>query len=163
MTPKDSAKITLSDKSLTIERVYHTSPERLYQAWTDPKLVGQWLAPGPMKCSVPVYDVRKGGKWRIDMSGRGPDGTPMEMSYEGTFDEVTPGRRIVMLWPPAMPGVDPDGDDPPSVVIATFTPVEGGTLLRLTQDGMPNRDGAQNAAYGWEMAFENLSRVVRSG
>lgn len=161
MTTKESAKTTLSDKSLTIERVYHTSPERLYQAWTDPKLVGQWLAPGPMKCSVPVYDVRKGGRWRIDMSGRTPDGKPMEMSYEGTFDEVTPGKKIVMLWPPAsMPGVEPDADDPPSVVIATFTPVAGGTLLRLTQDGMPNRDGAENAAYGWEMAFENLARVA---
>lgn len=160
MTPKETTKVQLNEKSLTIERVYPTSPERLYQAWTDPALVGQWLAPGPMKCSAPIYDVRKGGRWRIEMSGRGPDGRLMEMSYEGTFDEVTPGKRIVMLWPPAMPSVEPGADDPPSVVTATFTPVSGGTLLRLTQDGMPNRDGAQNAAYGWEMAFENLARIV---
>lgn len=160
MTPKETAKVLTNERSVTIERVYHTSPERLFQAWTDPALVCQWLAPGPMKCSVPVYDVRKGGRWRIEMSGRGPDGKQMSMAYEGTFDEVTPGKRVVMLWPPAMPSVDPEADDPPSVVVVTFTPVSGGTLLRLTQDGMPNKEGAGNAAYGWESAFEKLAAIL---
>lgn len=150
-----------TDKSLTIERVYPTSPERMFQAWTDPALVAQWLAPGPMKCSVPLYEPRKGGRFRIEMSGPGPDGEAMSMVYEGTFEEVTP-QRIVMLWPPAMPGVDPSASDPPSVVTITFTPVAGGTRMRLTQDGMPDEEGAQNAAMGWEFAFEKMAKLVRS-
>lgn len=160
MTQKEPTKVQTSERSLTIERVFPTSPERLFAAWTDPALVREWLAPGPMTCVVPIYDVRKGGRWRIEMSGRGPDGKPMSMSYEGTFDEVTPGKRIVMLWPPAMPSVEPGADDPPSVVTVTFAPVAGGTLMRLTQDGMPHREGAENAAYGWQMAFENLARLA---
>jgi uncharacterized protein YndB with AHSA1/START domain len=160
MIPKDKAHVQTNENSVTIERFYATTPERLYQAWTDPKLVCQWLAPGPMRCDVTAYDVRSGGKWRLQMRGRGPDGQPMSMDYEGTFAEVAPGKRIVMLWPPAMPGVEPGAKDPPSRVVVTFTPVPGGTRLMLTQDGMPDRDGAQNAAYGWEMAFENLARLA---
>lgn len=160
MTPDEKANVQLNEKSLTIERMYPTNPERLFQAWTDPSLVAKWLAPGPMTCRVAPYDVRKGGRWRIEMSGQGPDGEPWGMTYEGTFDEVVPNKRIVMLWPPAMPGVEPGAEDAPSVVTATFTPVAGGTMLRLTQDNMPHRDGAQNAAYGWEMAFENLAALL---
>lgn len=157
---KDKTTIETDETSLSVERTYFTSPERLYQAWTDPALVAQWLAPGPMKCSVPVYDVRKGGKWRIEMRGPGPNGKEMQMVYEGTFAEVTPGKRIVMLWPPAMPGVDPEADDPPSVVTITFSPVAGGTRLKLTQDGMPNKEGAGHAAMGWEFAFEKLAALL---
>jgi uncharacterized protein YndB with AHSA1/START domain len=157
---KDPTTIETNEKSLTIDRVYMTSPERLFQAWTDPALACQWLAPGPMKCSIPIYEPRKGGRFRIEMSGHGPDGKPMTMTYDGTFDDVTPGKRIVMLWPPAMPGVDPDADDPPSVVTITFTPVVGGTRLRLTQDGMPSKEGAGHAAMGWASTFEKLAGIL---
>lgn len=158
MTTHESTT-TLTENDLTIERFYPTRPERLFQAWTDPALVCQWLAPGPMKCTLPIYETRKEGRFRIEMSGRGPDGRPMTMAYDGTFDEVTPAR-IVMLWPPAMAGLVPGAKDPPSVVTITFTPVTGGTRLRLTQGGMPNREGAENAAYGWESAFEKLARFA---
>lgn len=160
MTRKQAASTQTDEKSLTIERFYGTTQERLFQACTDPQLVGQWLAPGPMRCRIPVYEARKGGRFRIEMTGRGPDGKAMTMEYEGTFDEVTPHERIVMLWPPAMPGVDPDEDDPPSVVTITLTPVAGGTRLRLTQDGMPNKEGAGHAAMGWESALEKLANVL---
>lgn len=157
---KETSTMQADAKSVTIDRIYHTSPERLFQAWTDPELVRQWFAPGPMECKVPLYEARKGGRWRLEMSGRGPDGKEMTMAYEGTFDEVTPGKRIVMLWPPAMPSVEPSASDPPSVVTVTFTPVPGGTRLRLTQDGMPHKEGAENAGMGWMSAMEKLATIV---
>ena len=158
MSTNDPATMTTTPTSVTIDRVFPTRPERLFQAWTDPALVQQWLAPGPMRCKVPIYEPRKGGRFRIEFSGQGPDGRPMSMSYEGTFDEVTP-QRIVMLWPPAMPPGE-TGKAPPSVVTITFTPVPGGTRMRLTQGGMPNEEGAQNAGFGWTSAFEKLAGVV---
>lgn len=160
MTPHpDPATMKTTATTVTIDRVFPTSPERLFQAWTDPKLVAQWLAPGPMTCTLPVYEPRKGGRFRIEFRGKGPDGSPMVMHYEGTFDEVTPGKRIVMFWPPAMPAVEGSADDPPSVVTVTFEAVPGGTRLRLTQDGMPNKEGAGHAGMGWMSAFEKLARL----
>lgn len=161
MTQKDQGTMHTTETTVTIDRVFPTRPERLWQAWTDPELVRQWLAPGPMTCKVARYEVRKGGRWRLELSGPGPGGKPMHMVYEGTFDEVTPGKRIVMLWPPAMPSVEPGPDDPPSVVTIEFIPVPGGTRLRLTQDGMPNKEGAGHAGMGWMSSFEKLARMLK--
>ena len=49
------------DRILSIARVIRTSPEKLFDAWTDPRLLLQWW--GPEGATTPEYafDVRVGG------------------------------------------------------------------------------------------------------
>ena len=159
MNTKNTTTVHIDERRLTIDRIYNATPERLFEAWTNPALVSQWLAPGPMKCSLPVYDARRGGRFRIEMTGRGPDGVERTFVYEGTFDELIPGERVVMTWQSAAPAGASRESDPPSVVTATFTPVEGGTRMRLTQD-VPNAEFAKGASAGWGYALDKLANVV---
>ena len=156
MTTKETTTVHTDDKSVTLERTYNATPERLYEAWTDPKLFARWLAPGPMmKVELPTYEARKGGRFRIEMTGPGRDGKESTFVYEGTFDDLVPRERVVMTWQVAAA----EESYPPSVVTATFTPVEGGTRMRLTQD-VPSEDFAKGAAAGWSYAFEQLANVL---
>ena len=55
------------DRILSISRVIRTSPEELFDAWTDPRLLLKWW--GPEGTTIPDYtfEVRVGGAWKTTM------------------------------------------------------------------------------------------------
>ena len=61
------------DRILTISRVIRTSPEELFDAWTDPRLLLKWW--GPEGTTIPDYtfDVRVGGAWKTTMMNAAGD------------------------------------------------------------------------------------------
>ncbi len=74
-------------KEIEFERIVNSSPETVWQAWTDPEMLKQWW--GPENVSIPEceVDLRIGGKFYLVMEageGMGPyKGTrwPMEAKY----------------------------------------------------------------------------------
>ena len=42
-------------------RLINAPRDKLFRAWTEPKLVAQWFAPGPWTTSRVEMDVRPGG------------------------------------------------------------------------------------------------------
>ena len=74
---------------IDIRRVYNASPQRVWDAWTQPEQLASWWGKrgwnaGPRSI---VLDVRPGGTFRVttvnDEDGR-------EMTNEGTYTEVDP-------------------------------------------------------------------------
>ena len=88
--------------SIAITRVFAAPRALVWQAWTDPKMLGAWFGPRGFTSSVPELDVRVGGGLRIVMHG--PDGNDYPM--KGVFREVTPLERLVF----SNIAVDKDGN-----------------------------------------------------
>src|SRR5215212_10423591 len=81
-----------SDRELVLTRLIDAPREKLYRAWTDPKLLTQWFAPKPWTTPRAELDVRPGGATLVVMAD--PEGN--EFPYPGVYLEVVPNERLVM-------------------------------------------------------------------
>jgi uncharacterized protein YndB with AHSA1/START domain/predicted ester cyclase len=128
-------------QSLTLERTYKQSPDKVWAAWTDPEAMREWFFPGDVaSVEVERFEVRKGGEVRVQF-GPGPMGTPTAV---GTFTDVVPGKRLAFTWnwkgAPAMPE---------SIVTVDLSKAGSGTKVTLRHDGLPDLAAAQHHAMGW--------------
>jgi uncharacterized protein YndB with AHSA1/START domain len=90
---------TPTDRTVRIERVFDAPRDRVWQAFTDPKLVAQWWGRGN-KLVVERLEVERGGHWRF--VEHSPDGVH---GFEGRYREVTPPSRLVQTFEwDGMPG-----------------------------------------------------------
>src|SRR5439155_19916464 len=76
------------------ERVFDAPRDRVFAAFTDPKLVPEWWGLRETTTVVDQMDVRPGGSWRFVI--RNSDGS--ETAFRGTYREVTPPERIVQTF-----------------------------------------------------------------
>jgi uncharacterized protein YndB with AHSA1/START domain len=90
---------TPAEREIRIERIFDAPRERVWRAFTDPKLVAQWWGRGN-KLVIERMEVERGGHWRFVQHG--PEGTH---GFEGRYREVTPPSRIVQTFEwDGMPG-----------------------------------------------------------
>lgn len=54
-------------KQVTLERTYDASPEKVWQAWTDPALLKQWWGPDNVTIPECTVDLKVGGTFSITM------------------------------------------------------------------------------------------------
>ena len=62
-----------ANKKLRVTREFDAPVDKIWRAWTEPKLLDQWWAPKPWKAVTVTMDFRNGGTWNYYMQG--PDGT----------------------------------------------------------------------------------------
>jgi uncharacterized protein YndB with AHSA1/START domain len=88
------AVTTPSDTEVRIEREFDAPRELVYEAYTDPELLTEWLGPRRLTMTVQEMDVRTGGSYRYTHSDA-------EGSYVffGEFREVDPPRLLVQTFP----------------------------------------------------------------
>jgi uncharacterized protein YndB with AHSA1/START domain len=138
-TTKSTHPATLtkpSDREVHIERILDAPRERVWQAFTDPKLLAQWWGRGN-KLVIERLELEKGGHWRfVEHSDHGIHG------FEGRYREVKPPERISMTFEwDGMPGY-------PLVNTAVFEDLGDGrtkvttTMLFYTPE---ERDGMMNS------------------
>ena len=93
---------TPSDREVVITREVNAPRRLVWEAWTNPKHVPNWLL-GPEGWTMPVceIDLRVGGKWKFVW--RKADGSEMAMS--GVYTEVVPPERLANTerWGPEWP------------------------------------------------------------
>ncbi len=77
-------------KELTLTRLVSAPRQRVWKAWTDPKLVAQWWGPRGFTIPVCEIDLRPGGRILIHMSGFG-----MLVPMAGVFKEIVEPERLV--------------------------------------------------------------------
>lgn len=83
-----------SEREIVVERTLHASPERIFEAYTDAKLVPRWWAPPGGSLRVEQMDVRPGGKYRYVQ--RTPSG--QELVFVGSYIELNPPTRLVYTF-----------------------------------------------------------------
>src|SRR5579871_3922168 len=88
--------------TLKIARRFEATPERLFDAWTDPQLVTRWLFTGPTSESHSAQlDVRVGGQWTITDRRDGVDYVAL-----GEYRVVDRPQRLVFSF--GMPQFSPE-------------------------------------------------------
>src|SRR3984885_15266013 len=109
MNTMTMTKMTLKtegDTHIVVTRHFAASPEAVYRAHTDPKLIQQWLL-GPEGWVMPVciYEGGPGGKIRYEWTK--VDGSK-GFSITGEILEMEPEHRIVHVERMHMPDPTPD-------------------------------------------------------
>jgi uncharacterized protein YndB with AHSA1/START domain len=122
------------EREIVITRTFAGPRARVYDAWTKPALLKQWLGRRTAPMDVCEMEVRPGGTYR--WAWRLPDGSLMGMG--GTFREVVPNERISATEKFDQPWY------PGGAIVTTSLAEEGGkTKLTTTirYDSREARDG----------------------
>jgi uncharacterized protein YndB with AHSA1/START domain len=147
---------TPSDTEVVLTRVVDAPRRVVFDAWTKPQHVRQWLL-GPEGWTMPVceIDLRPGGTWRYVW--RKADGAEMPMG--GSYRDVVPPERVVSTerWGPEWPE---------TVNTLLFTESAGQTTITLTitYPSKEARDAALRTGMkdGMEPSFARLDKLLRT-
>ena len=141
--------VEVGDRRLILTRAFDASPERVWQALTDPKDFVRWWTGGG---KVESFDVRPGGQWSLRQTNA--DGA--EHRFWGEFRQVEPPTRLVMTQGfDAYPAID---------VEVTLTRDWGRTTLTrvMTFPNNEYRDGliGSGVELGAADSYDRLAKVV---
>jgi uncharacterized protein YndB with AHSA1/START domain len=143
------SKLTLKtegDTHVVVTRRSAASPEAVYRAHTEPKLVQQWML-GPQGWTMPVCicDARPGGKIRYEWA----DGKGGGFHITGEFMELVPFSRIVHVERMHLPHPTPDNH-----IQTRFEQDGNGTLMTMRMTLPDAQTRAAMLATGMEHGME---------
>jgi uncharacterized protein YndB with AHSA1/START domain len=138
---------------LRFERLIAATPERVFDAFTDP--VGQREFYGQDAAGWIVdsrCDLRIGGVWSVSF---GP--SPDELyHHRHVFEVIDRPRRILI----ASTETRPDGSSFETTMEFTFEPRGGGTLMTMVHAGFPSEWLRDEHTIGVPNAFDRLERTL---
>jgi uncharacterized protein YndB with AHSA1/START domain len=79
---------------LIVRRSIRASPERIFDAWTQPKHLKKWWGPISVECVDAEVDLRVGGRYRI--ANQFPDGKILWIC--GEFEAIERPHKLVYTW-----------------------------------------------------------------
>ena len=134
-------------------------PEKVYAALVDPEALVAWLPPEGMSARFDRFDPRPGGSYRLVLTyedtagGRGKTTAESDV-VDARFVSLEPGDRVVQE-------IDFESDDPSfaGTMIMTWdiSSVDGGTLVEITADEVPDGISADDHAAGMASSLANLA------
>jgi uncharacterized protein YndB with AHSA1/START domain len=141
--------------TFVIERTYPASPERVYQAFADPKAKARWFAaPAEWEQSRGKMEFKPGGKEFVSST---PPGRP-SYTYDCTYLDIVPNQRIVYVYEMH------SGKNKISASLATIeiAPAGNGTTLRLTEQGvfLDGYDDAGSREKGTHSLLDQLGKAL---
>ena len=138
-----------NSRTLRITRYFDAPPERVFDAWLDPKLASKWLFTTAQSVEHHVeLDARVGGTFTITDWRGGKKYTAV-----GEYLEIDRPHRLVFKY--GMPQFSEDFDH----ITVGFIPKGAGCEMTLTQRGM-STDGEKSAEQGWGGMFTVLAEVL---
>jgi uncharacterized protein YndB with AHSA1/START domain len=153
------AKMTIKtegDRFVVVTRRFAASPEAVYRAHTEPRLIQQWML-GPEGWTMPVCvnEARPGGKIRYEWALPGGGG----FYLTGEYLELEPYSRIVHVERMHLPDPTPDNH-----VETRFEADSGGTLMtmRMTLPDAETRARmlASGMEHGMEASYVRLEGMI---
>lgn len=144
--------------TFTLERLWASSPEHVFDAWADPDLKAQWFTGPPDRWTLVMrsMDFRPGGLEVLE--GRFAD-NESTTRYEARFHHIEPGRRLVYAYDLHLAGCFH------SVTLSSLalTPEPGGTRVTYTEQivFLDGRDGTADRRHGTEHQFSMIERVLQ--
>ena len=135
---------------LQITESFVASVEDLYAAWTKLEAIRRWFAPGEMRVSEAVADVRVGGRYRIVMQE--PNSGPLHI-VGGEYTEVVENTCLAFTWQwegsPALTNVR----------LEFHAKGKGASELVLTHAGFGGEEARDKHGQGWAGCLANLKKI----
>ena len=149
-------------KQLVLERTLNASPERVFDAFTDPAQLKKWWWPNGFTCPAAEVDLRVGGRYRIAMEWPAAIPAEQQLSHQidGEYYEIDRPHRLVMSGRAV--------NDEHGELFATLIerdprgPGEG-TALTIRQsyfEPMPPAEAMGGAEQGWSEQLDKLERLL---
>jgi uncharacterized protein YndB with AHSA1/START domain len=138
-----------SHVKVRVTRQFSVSPERVFDAWLDPEMIGKWMFGPDLRDEEVVrisLDPRVGGSFSFVVRRQG-----QEIDHVGEYLEIDRPRRLVFTWGVA-------GVEGSSRVIIDIVPLENGCNLTLTHELHPDwADYADRTEDAWTKMINMLS------
>ena len=142
-----------TNSAIRISRYFSESPQEVWQAWTDPKLVKSWFGSDPHGTVLDAsLDVRAGGTFEVTF--RNSDGT--QFTCTGVYKEIEEDQRLVFTW------TWKDRPEVSELVTLVFQAESNGTWMIFEHS---NIDGGTKHDYetGWKSTFDKLEGTLKAG
>jgi uncharacterized protein YndB with AHSA1/START domain len=142
--------------SFDLDRTYPAPPERVWTAWTRADLLERWACPDPgWRVSACEIDARQGGGYRLRF---GPRPAGDAYSETATYTVFEPVERLV--FDVLTTGEDIGSERSRCTVL--LLPVEGGTRLELTVEGLSGAAAAEHLRVGWQWCLEGIAAQLEA-
>ena len=149
---------------LVIERTLTASPERVFDAFTNPEQLTQWWWPRGFICPAAEVDLRVGGTYRLAMEW--PNFVPTENQFShymgGEYYEIERPHRLVMSGRAVN---EEQGELFATLIEVTFEAHNGGTALTVRQsyfEPLPPPEAMAGAEQGWAEQLDKLEQLLAS-
>ena len=143
----------VADLSFQLSRIIQASPQRVFEAMTDPEQVAEWWGPKGFSCPEVTLDVRIGGGYRIAMQP--PEGDLFHLI--GEYIDVQPPFRLAYTfrWEP------PDPDDRETVAHLALRARDAATEIDLSQGTFATMARRELHEAGWTESLARLASHLR--
>ena len=148
-------------------RDIRASAEVLYKAFTDPKALEVWMAPGEMRGEIHNFDLREGGSYEMSLyypdSEKNDEGKPYgktgdnEDKYTARFVELKPNEKIVLAI--NFDSIDKNNTGE-MIMDVTLTPKGKETTVTIVFKNIPSGIKPEDNEKGTEMSLDKLARYV---
>ncbi|MDU8945335.1 SRPBCC family protein [Ovoidimarina sediminis] len=133
-----------TDLSLKVTQQIAAPPERVFDAWLDPRMLTKFITPDPGFAEPEVSnDPREGGRFDIIMKA------DRDLPHWGIYKVIDRPKRLVFTWVSEWSLED-------SVVTLTFAPKDGGTEVTLVHERFKNEEIRDNHERGWGSILARL-------
>jgi len=142
----------MSNNSVTLHRVLVARPEKVFNAFSDADAYASWLPPYGFVCKVDQMDFKVGGEFKMSFTNFNSGN---KHSFGGKFLEIKPNEFIKHT----------DKFDDPNLLGEMITTIElkavfCGTVLIITQTGIPDLIPTEMCYLGWQESLEKLKKLV---
>jgi uncharacterized protein YndB with AHSA1/START domain len=147
VTPADEFRVE-------VRRRLMASPEKVFAAFSEARLVSRWLTPSPdISLMLLQFDFRVGGTYRFAYGL--PAGSTVIVG--GSYRLIEPPSKIVFSWviepPDEHAGIE-------SMVTVSITPDRDGTDLIISHEQPTRHDAVTRHAEGWRGALDLLMALL---
>jgi|SRR5665213_1333550 len=136
--------------TLVVRRRINSTPEKLFDAWTQPEFLVHWWGPEGVVCPTAEVDLRVGGAYRL--ANRFPDGTVVWIA--GLFEEIDRPRRLMYTW-------KLESQEGPVERVTVCFEVHGtATEVVITHERISNEAARKSHERGWVGCLDSLVRYI---
>jgi uncharacterized protein YndB with AHSA1/START domain len=152
--------MTIVHETITLERHYDATPERVFRAFSDAEAKAMWFPRGPDHWRVQgesTFEFRVGG---LETSASGPVGGEL-YHYAARYHAIVPDQRIIFSYEMTHAGRRLSV----SVQSIELFAENGGTRLVLTDQGayLDGLDDPRQRRGGIEPQLDQLGKALTSG
>ncbi len=153
-------------KEVMFERTFDTSPESVWQAWTDPEMLKQWWGPNDVSIPECEVDLRVGGKIYIVMEAGEATGSYKGTRWpmEGRFTLIETGSKLSYTAKAWTEGQEEEETEIDQVVELVLTKDNGKTKMTLkatiNKVGPNAKMAVEGMQWGYNQQFDKLEKFL---
>jgi uncharacterized protein YndB with AHSA1/START domain len=133
---------------LSIRRKMPASRDVVFEAWTDPQGLREWMCPGDAVSAEATLDLRVGGSYRIVMKSKSRN-----YVHTGVYQVVERPSKLVFTW-------TRDEDDVTTLVTVEFVAQGDESELVLTHERFRDAEVMKRYQGGWGQIAEKLATYL---